>query len=102
MESLIEAKHAEVIDLCRRYRVRKLEIFGSAASGRFVPATSDLDFLVEYEAISHKEHADCYFGHLFALEDLSACKVDLVEAGAIRNPYFLQSIAKDRVLLYAA
>jgi uncharacterized protein len=44
MESLIEAKHAEVVDMCRRYRVRKLEIFGSAAYGRFVPATSDLDF----------------------------------------------------------
>jgi uncharacterized protein len=102
MESVIEAKHAEVINLCRRYRVRKLEIFGSAANGRFVPATSDLDFLVEYEAIPPKEHADCYFGLLFALEDLFARKVDLVEAGAIRNPYFLRSIAKDRVLLYAA
>jgi uncharacterized protein len=102
MESLIEAKHAEVVNLCRRYRVRKLEIFGSAANGRFVPATSDLDFLVEYDPIPHKDHADCYFGLLFALEDMFDREVDLVEADAIRNPYFLRSIAKDRVLLYAA
>jgi predicted nucleotidyltransferase len=102
MESLIEAKHPAIVDLCRRFRVRKLEIFGSAANGRFVPATSDLDFLVEYEVIPHKEHADCYFGLLFALEDLFAREVDLVEAAAIRNPYFLRSIANDRILLYAA
>ncbi len=102
MESLIEAKHAEIVELCRRYRVRKLEIFGSAANGRFVPATSDLDFLVEYEPIPYKLHADCYFGLLFALQDLFAREVDLVETGAISNPYFLRSIAKDRVLLYAA
>jgi uncharacterized protein len=101
MESLIEAKHAEIVDLCRRYRVRKLEVFGLAANGRFVPATSDLDFLVEYETVPPREHADCYFGLLFALEDLFAREVDLVEAEAINNPYFLQSIAKDRVLLYA-
>jgi hypothetical protein len=35
-------------------------------------------------------------------QDLFGREVDLVETGAIRNPYFLRSIAKDRVLLYAA
>jgi predicted nucleotidyltransferase len=90
MENLIEGKLPEIVDLCRRYRVRKLEIFGSAANGRFVPAISDLDFLVEYEPVTDKEHADCYFGLLFALEDLFAREVDVVEAGAICNPYFLR------------
>jgi predicted nucleotidyltransferase len=102
METLVQTKQAEIRELCRRYRVHRLEIFGSAVNGRFAPATSDLDFLVEFEEIPHTEHADCYFGLLFALEDLFARKVDLVEAGAIRNPYFLRAIAKDRILLYAA
>jgi uncharacterized protein len=102
MKTLIEAKQSEVVDLCRRYRVRRLELFGSSAGGRFDPETSDLDFLVEFETISHGEHADCYFGLLIALNDLFGRAVDLVETGAIRNPYFLRSIAKDRVLLYAA
>ena len=100
MESLIEAKHAEIVDLCRRYRVRSRDL----RLGRQRPVRSrdgDLDFLVEYEAVPPKEHADCYFGLLFALEDLFVREVDLVEAGAIRNPYFLRSIAKDQVLLYA-
>jgi uncharacterized protein len=102
MKSLIEAKRAEIVELCRRYRVRQLELFGSAASGRFDPETSDLDFLVEFDLVPPAEHANCYFGLLFALTDLFDRDVDLVETGAIRNPYFLRAIAKDRVVLYAA
>jgi len=35
--------------LCRRYGVRKLELFGSATDGAFDPRTSDLDFLVDFD-----------------------------------------------------
>src|SRR5438874_7347877 len=102
MKTLIDSKNAEIAHLCRRYRVRKLELFGSAVSDRFDPETSDLDFLVEFETTSPSEHAHCYFGLLFGLTDLFGRDVDLVETGAIRNPYFLQAIAKERVVLYAA
>lgn len=102
MQTLIEMKRIELVDVCRRYRVHQLELFGSAASGRFDPETSDLDFLVEFDVIPHGEYANCYFGLLFALKDLFGREIDLVETGAIRNPYFLRSIAKDRVVLYAA
>jgi predicted nucleotidyltransferase len=102
MEAMIEAKRGAIADLCRRYRVRKLELFGSASRGLFDPQTSDLDFLVEFDAVPPGEHAHCYFGLLFALTDLFGRDVDLVELGAIRNPYFLRAIATDRVVLYAA
>jgi uncharacterized protein len=102
MNALVNEKRGELIELCRRYRVKALELFGSAAGDRFDPATSDIDFLVDYEEISPSEHAACYFGLLFSLEDLFGREVDLVELSAVRNPYFLQAIAKDRVLLYAA
>jgi uncharacterized protein len=101
MNPLIDKKHNEIIDLCRRYRVRALELFGSAANDRFDPVTSDIDFLVDYETLPPKEHAACYFGLLFSLEDLLGREIDLVELSAVRNPYFLQAIAPDRVLLYA-
>jgi predicted nucleotidyltransferase len=102
MNALISEKHDEIIALCRRFRVKALELFGSATGDRFDPATSDLDFLVDYEDISPIDHAACYFGLLFSLEELFGREVDLVELSAIRNPYFLQATAKDRVLLYAA
>jgi uncharacterized protein len=48
----IESKLADLTELCRQHRVRRLELFGSAASSRFNPATSDLDFLVEKDRTS--------------------------------------------------
>jgi hypothetical protein len=102
MNSLIEAHHREIDDLCSRFRVKRLEIFGSAATGGFKPGTSDLDFLVEFGPCDPRQRADAYFGLLAALEDLFRCKVDLVEVGAIRNPYFLRSVNESRALLYAA
>jgi predicted nucleotidyltransferase len=102
MTALIEGKREDIEELCKRYRVRRLELFGSAVGDRFDQQVSDFDFLIEFDALSPAEHAHCYFGLLFALSDLLGRDVDLVEAGAIRNPYFLRAIAKDRVLLYAA
>jgi hypothetical protein len=102
MVPAIESKLADLSELCRQYRVRRLELFGSAVSSRFDHATSDLDFLVEFERSSPADSARSYFGFLFALQTLFGRDVDLVESAAIQNPYFLKSIAKERVLLYAA
>jgi predicted nucleotidyltransferase len=102
MTSVIEGKREGIEELCKRFRVSRLELFGSAVGDRFDPRESDFDFLVEFDVLPPADHAHCYFGLLFALTDLLGRDVDLVEAGAIRNPYFLRAIAKDRVLLYAA
>ncbi len=99
MNPMVRDKPDDIVKLCRRFRVSSLELFGSAAGERFDEETSDFDFLVEYEATSPKEHADCYFGLLFALHDLLGRDVDLVELFAIHNPYFLKAIASERVLL---
>lgn len=50
MRPEIEQHRAAIAELCRRYRVRRLEVFGSAARGDdFDPARSDFDFLAEFE-----------------------------------------------------
>jgi predicted nucleotidyltransferase len=102
MINLIEGHRAKLDELCRRCHVRTLEIFGSAADGTFDPEKSDLDFLVEFLSLHPAEHADAYFGLLFGLEDLFCRKIDLLEAAAIRNPYLLKSVNKQRTVLYAA
>lgn len=97
------ASHQPELDaLCRKFHVRTLELFGSAATEAFDATTSDLDFLVDFESLTPSKHAKCYFGLLFALEDLFGRDVDLVETTAIRNPYFLRSVAKQRTVVYAA
>jgi hypothetical protein len=40
----------ELRDLCRRFHVRRLDVFGSAARGDFDSARSDIDFLVEFDS----------------------------------------------------
>jgi predicted nucleotidyltransferase len=97
------AQHArEIDDICRRYRVRRLELFGSAAGDSFDPSRSDVDFLVEFEPLADGEHADAYFGLKESLAALLARPVDLVMTSAIRNRYFLEAIEPTRTLLYAA
>ncbi|MHB8412534.1 MAG: nucleotidyltransferase family protein [Candidatus Acidiferrales bacterium] len=102
MTSLFAQRREELKALCRRYCVRRLELFGSAASGQDRPDESDLDFLVEFAPLPLGSYANAYFGLLEDLEALSGRGVDLVVASAIRNPYFLQSVERTRTLLYAA
>jgi predicted nucleotidyltransferase len=102
MIELIERHRVEVERLCRKHRVKKLEVFGSAVDGHWDAETSDVDFLVEYLPMDAPQHADAYFGLWFGLEDLLARKVDLVETPAIHNPFFLQTVNRTRQVLYAA
>ena len=101
MIELINHKRGELTQLCRRYFVKRLELFCSATNDRFVDGKSDLDFLVVFEPTTPAEHADRYFGLLAALQDLFARPVDLVELGAVRNPYFLDGIQRTRREVYA-
>jgi len=61
MNRIIDEKKTHLEDICRRRRVRRLHIFGSAVSEGFDPAHSDLDFLVEFYPMTPTEHADSYF-----------------------------------------
>ncbi|MCL5996211.1 MAG: nucleotidyltransferase domain-containing protein, partial [Chloroflexi bacterium] len=51
MVTLLQGQLRSVRELCRRYHVKTLEAFGSAVAGGFDPATSDLDFLVQFDPI---------------------------------------------------
>lgn len=103
MTNLIVKNLKAIKELCVRYRVQRLELFGSAMNDEnFDPEKSDLDFLVEFLPLKQGEYADTYFGLLDALESLFKRHVDLVMVRAIKNPYFLESINKSRKVLYAA
>jgi uncharacterized protein len=102
MLSLIEQNRPQIEALCRRHRVTRLELFGSAARGDFDPSLSDLDFLVEFEDLGWKGSSALYFGLLHGLEDLLRKRVDLVERSAIENRYFLPVADRDSRLIYAA
>ena len=99
----LTTKRAEIEALCRKLGVKRLDVFGSAATGDFKPETSDLDFLVEFEDNAKGPgYAHHYFDLKDALEALFDRHVDLVVSSAIRNPYFRASAERSRVQLYAA
>jgi predicted nucleotidyltransferase len=45
---MVAAEQSRLPAVCRRYGVRRLEIFGSAARQDLDPRASDLDLLVEF------------------------------------------------------
>jgi uncharacterized protein len=102
MIELIEQHREQIAELCRKYGVKRLELFGSASSGEFDPLSSDLDFFYEFERDDAKGIADRFFGLIEDLERLLGHKVDLVSAKDAKNPYFLEVANRHRTTLYAA
>ena len=101
MHPAIAQHSADISAICQRYQIRRLEVFGSAArADDFDAECSDADFLVEFspEAPSDLHR---FFGIKSELETLLGHGVDLVEPGAVRNPYVLASINQHREAIYA-
>jgi predicted nucleotidyltransferase len=103
MIELVEKQREQLSELCREYRVKRLELFGSALDPkRFRQSASDLDFIVEFQPMSPGEHAKAYFALLEKIQDLFGLDVDLIEIKAVDNPYLLESINETRSPIYAA
>ena len=50
MIPIVEERVGELEQLCVRYRVLRLDLFGSAITGNY-HGESDLDFLVEFQTL---------------------------------------------------
>ena len=101
MIKLIKDKREELAGLCRKYHIKRLELFGSAAMGKeFDPGSSDLDFLVEFMPVEDRNFLRDYIGLLEDLEKLFNLKVDLIEDQEFRNPYFREAVNETRTLVY--
>ena len=104
MHAAIASKQEELAGLCRLHGVARLEIFGSAARGAdFDPETSDADFLVEFRPVSVGSRRSTNISTSCMRSAMRFGRpVDLVEFGAVQNPYLCASIDESRELVYAA
>ena len=102
MISVIEKHRPQIDELCRKYGVKRLELFGSAAAGSFDRDKSDIDFFVEFLSYDSPSIADQWFGLQEDLEELLGHRIDLTSLRMAKNPYFLQVANRQRVNLYAA
>jgi predicted nucleotidyltransferase len=101
MHAIIANNLDAITGICRQHGVRKLEVFGSASRSDFDPASSDIDFVVDFIDYGPGV-ADCYFSFIEALEALFNRHVDLVFERKLTNPYFVQSINESRRVIYEA
>jgi len=88
-------------DLCRKFQVKKLSLFGSAARNELTPQ-SDIDLMVEFEPDARLTLFD-----FPALQDelstlFGGRKVDLATPDILENPFRRKSILPDLTTLYAA
>lgn len=97
---LIQQKQAVVADVCRKFGVRRLEIFGSAVRGDFSVQKSDLDFIANFIPPLHPGVADRFLGLAEALEAIFSRPVDLLTDSMLRNPVLREEVNRERTLIY--
>jgi predicted nucleotidyltransferase len=95
----IEAYRSQVAALCLKYKVRELYLFGSAKTDAF-NNQSDIDLLVQFDAMDNSGYFSNYSDFKASLENLFCRPVDLVENQAIRNPVFRRVVDRERNLIY--
>lgn len=92
-------------ELCEKYKVSKLYVFGSILTDRF-NEDSDVDFSVYFNAKEINDNkldwAEIFFGFIEELETLLGRKVDLIDERYIRNKYFRQQLDDTKRLIYAS
>jgi len=98
---LLESKRQAIEDVCSRFGVARLEVFGSALRERFKPGESDLDLLVEFKPMEPYARVEAYFGMRDELRTLLKQEIDLVMVGAVKNVYISREIERTKQLLYA-
>jgi predicted nucleotidyltransferase len=96
---LIGVDESQLARICRRYSVRELSVFGSAARGTMRP-DSDIDLLVDFLPEAEPGLLD-HAGLMLDLSELLGRNVDLVSKNGLR-PLIRDSVTRDARRLYAA
>lgn len=92
---------AKLAVLCRKYGIRKLSLFGSAARNELTPE-SDIDLMVEFDpgrapSLWSAPDMEGALSELFGKR-----RIDLAPPGILRNPYRRKAIQSDLRVLYEA
>lgn len=95
----IELHKQELRNLCEKFHVAELYVFGSVAKNSF-NKESDIDFLVRFVGVDPIEYFDNYMDLKSALTYLYSREIDLVEIQTIKNPILKRASDRDKIKLY--
>jgi predicted nucleotidyltransferase len=95
----LQVSHESLSVFCRRWKIARLSVFGSALRDDFTPS-SDVDLLIAlapdsewslWDWIELRDEAAVLFGR----------EIDLIEESGLKNPFRRHEILKTRQVLYA-
>jgi len=86
--------------ICERYGVKRLDVFGSAAIGRFDPARSDVDLMVEFFPESPPGAFAGFLAMEAELTSLFGRRADVTSPPALENSFFRRSVQPSLRQLY--
>lgn len=99
-QSKIHIPLEQIEAFCRRWKIKEFALFGSVLREDFRP-DSDIDALVTFD----QEGGITFDNRVEMLDELAEIfgrQVDLVEKGAIRNPFRRHEILTTKEVVYAA
>jgi len=100
LPKIIQDKNDLVVDLCHKFRVKRLYVFGSILTSNFHPDHSDLDFYIEMDILPPIQRGEYLIKIWDSLEQIFARKVDLVTDQPIKNEYLRRNINQTKKLIY--
>ncbi len=99
MQKIILDKLENIKVLCVEYNVQTLFAFGSVCTENF-NSKSDIDLLISFKPMDYSDYADSYFNIVDKFEEVFNRPVDLITEKSLNNPYFIESINKNKTKLY--
>ena len=100
MQHILPKYKDKISELCRKFGVVRLEIFGSVARNDFNPDSSDIDLVASFSNTRAPGYADRYLDFAQSLEELLGRKVDLITPRSIRNRHFAEVIKREAIPVY--
>lgn len=97
----IEMRRNKLAELCKKYKVSRLFVFGSMANDNFNSTQSDVDLIAEINEENPVVKGEAIMSLWTELENLFSRKVDLL-TGDVRNPYLKKQIEATKKIIYDA
>ncbi len=99
----VAERTAELSEICGRFHVARLDLYGKAVTTDSLTDKDSLTFLVEFQSLPISDYFDTYFGLLESLEELFGIPVELATTYAMAtNPYFRPIDEAAKTKLYGA
>jgi predicted nucleotidyltransferase len=102
MNRIISKHKDELTKICESLNIKRMNVFGSAVSGKFNDK-SDIDFLIKFsEELSGDEYTENYFVLHYKLREIFKREIDIITESSLSNPYLIESINNSKELIYEA